>query len=114
MNEAQCDEIMKQMRSDIDDHELRLRCLEKVSAGREEQVKTLYENVGAIKALVAQLDTKMDAMMNNIESKLQKALDDIDKRLKKLETADGEKWKQAVWIVFALVVGGAFGKMLGG
>ena len=114
MNEQENSLVSSQLRRDVDDHELRLRCLEKVSAGREEQVKTLYENVGAIKALVAQLDTKMDAMMNNIESKLQKALDDIDKRLKKLETADGEKWKQAVWIVFALVAGGVFGKMLGG
>lgn len=108
-------EQLASLRRDVDDHESRLRVVEAASAKREEQIKNFYENIGAIKALISQIDTKMDAMMSNLERELKEALQGLDKRLKKLEEADGEKWKQAVWIVFALVVGAIVGRLrLGG
>ena len=100
------------LRKDVDDHENRIRVLEKVSAGREEQIKNLYENVGAIKLLVEQLGAKMDKLSENIDAKLNGAVSDLDKRLKKLEGADGEKWKQFVWIVIAAAVAGVIGYLI--
>ena len=99
------------LRRDVDDHESRLRVVEAASAKREEQIKNFYENIGAIKALIAQIDTKMDNVMGNLEREIKTALEGLDDRLKKLEMADGEKWKQAVWIVFALVAGGVVGML---
>ena len=100
------------LRKDVDDHEGRIRVIEKVSAGREEQIKNLYENVGAIKLLVEQLGNKMDKLSENIDAKLNGAVSDLDKRLKKLEGADGEKWKQFVWIVIAALVAGVIGYLI--
>jgi len=105
MNEAQCDEVMKQMRADIDDHEDRLRVVERSSTERKVQYENLLENLGGIKALIAQIDTKVGVSMQNLEKDIKQALEGLDKRLKKLESADGEKWKQAVWLVIALVMG---------
>ena len=114
MNEAQCDEVMRQLRLDIDDHETRLRTVEQSSTERKVQYENLLESLGGIKALIAQIDTKVGISMQNLEKDIKQALEGLDSRLKKLEEADGAKWKQAVWIVFALVAGGAIGKIMGG
>lgn len=107
-------EQLSSLRRDSDDHEVRLRNLEKVSAAREEQIKGLYENVGAIKLLVAQLGEKMDKLSENIDAKLNSAVSDLDKRLKTLESADGEKWKQAVGYVLAALAAAFVGWLIRG
>ncbi len=115
MDDARCDEMLRALRGDADDHEMRIRALEAASERRNEQMKNIYEALGGIKTLIAQLAIKIDTAMGSMDSKLGTELEKIDKRLKKLEQADGEKWKQAVWIVFALVVGAVVGRLrLGG
>lgn len=104
-------EQLTTLRRDVDDHEVRLRAVELVSTRREEQVRGLYENVGAIKELIAQQTAKLEIMVSTFETKIQESLKDIDDRLKTLETADGKKWQQAVWIVFSLVAGAVAGSI---
>jgi len=104
--------ILQALRTDSDDHEARIRVLEKASNEREVQIRNLYENVGAIKLLVEQLGIKMDKLSENIDAKLNGAVSDLDARLKKLEGADGEKWKQFVWIVIAAIVAGVIGYLI--
>lgn len=106
------EEILSTLRRDVDDQETRIRLLEKVSTAREEQIKNLYENVGAIKLLVEQLGIKMDKLAENIELKLNVAVADLDKRIKTLEAADGEKWKKFVWIIIASIVSLIVGYLL--
>ena len=104
-------EQLTTLRRDVDDHEVRLRAVELVSTRREEQVRGLYENVGAIKELIAQQTAKLETMVSTFETKIQESLKDIDDRLKTLETADGKKWQQAVWVVFSLVAGAVAGSI---
>jgi len=54
----------------------------------------------------------MDKLSENIDAKLNGAVSDLDARLKKLEGADGEKWKQFVWIVIAAIVAGVIGYLI--
>lgn len=101
------------LRRDVDDHEERIRKVETTSTKREEQVKGLYENVGAIKELLSQQAVRLEAMMSNIDNKLAERLEKFEERLKELESADGKKWQQAVWIVFSLVAGAIAGTLFG-
>lgn len=110
---AQHTEQLAGLRRDLDDHEVRLRAVELVSTRREEQVRGLYENVGAIKELLSQQIIKLENMVSNFDVKIQERLDKIDERLKTLETADGRKWQSAVWVVFSLVVGAIVGTIFG-
>jgi len=107
-------EQLKTLRTDVDDLEVRMRAQELVSSRREEQMRGLYENVGVIKELIAQQTAKLESMVSNFDDKIRGMLHDIDERLKVLETADGKKWQNAVWIVFALVAGAIVGKFFGG
>ena len=106
------DAILTTLRADIDDHENRLRVLEKVSNEREIRIQNLYENIGAIKLLVEQLGIKMDKLSENIDAKLNLAVSDLDTRLKKLEGADGDKWKKFIWLVITAIVAGIMGYLL--
>ena len=106
-------EQLSGLRRDVDDHEVRLRAVELVSTKREEQVRGLYENVGAIKELLAQQMIKLESMVTNFDTKIQERLDKIDQRLKALEMADGKKWQNAVWVVFSLVAGAIVGTIFG-
>lgn len=110
---AQYTEQLAGLRRDLDDHEVRLRAVELISTRREEQVRGLYENVGAIKELLSQQAVRLEAMVSNIDNKLAERLEKFEERLKELESADGKKWQQAVWIVFSLVAGAIAGTLFG-
>ena len=102
---AEHEQTMEVLRKDIDDHETRLRVVEKVSVERHVQYQNLLEAISDIKTLISHIDKKMEAANLKLEQDIKLTLDGFDKRLKKLEAADGEKWRQAVWIIFALVAG---------
>jgi len=102
--------VLAEIRKNLDDHETRLRTVELSSTQKVEQIKGLYENIGAIKTLLSQLGDKLDKLSENIDAKLQVAVSDLDKRLRSLEKVDGEKWKQAVGYVLIAVIAGVVGK----
>lgn len=102
--------VLAEIRKTLDDHEMRLRTIELSSTQKVEQIKGLYENVGAIKLLFTQLGDKLDKLSENIDAKLQVAVSELDKRLRKIESADGEKWKQVVGYVLIAVIAGVVGK----
>ena len=105
--------MLASLRREVDGHEIRLRTVELVSAKREEQMRGLYENVGAIKELLAQQTQRLETMLDNFDKRIGETLKDMDIRLKNLEGADGKKWQQAVWVVFSLVVGAIVGTLFG-
>jgi predicted RNase H-like nuclease (RuvC/YqgF family) len=112
----QHEQIMNQLRLDVDDHENRLRVIEKALTEQTERTKTLYETVGAIKVLIEQLSGKMDKFMDSVEAEVGAGLAKLESRIQKLEAADGEKYRQVIVYVIeaviGLVLGFIFGKLL--
>jgi uncharacterized coiled-coil protein SlyX len=106
-------EMLDRLQRCVDAHDTRLGQLEKVSAAREEQVKNLYQTVGEIKQICADIKEQVQLMVVNMDAKLAKAIEDIDNRLKPLEEADGRKWKQLSTFALGAVVTGVLGYLIG-
>lgn len=87
--------MLSQLRHDVNDHSSRINALEKVSAAREEQVRALFQSVGEIKQICADIKSELGS------------------RLEPLERSDGEKWKQAMGYVLAAIIAGAAGYLVG-
>lgn len=84
--------LIKQYRIELDDHEDRIRSIETISAGREEQIKTLYITVGEIKQMV----------------------DGIRKDIMELKQRPAKRWDDVVGYGLAAAVAGFVGWVLRG
>jgi hypothetical protein len=58
-------------------------------------------------------DDKLLQMEARINAKIALLSNEMNDRLKPLETADAEKWRKFVWLVFGAVIAGVVGYVIG-
>lgn len=98
-HEAQLDRHEKQ----LENHEARLQELEQQYAANEVRLKHFYEDIGAIKALIANIDAKIDRLFTS-----------LDQRVARLEQRDAQKWQKLVGVITAAAATGIMGYLLRG
>ena len=84
---AEHEAALAQLKDNVDDHETRLREIERISAGREVQITTLYTTLGEIKQMIA----------------------DIRGEIAELKAKPANRWEALVGYLIAAAVGALAG-----
>lgn len=111
---GQHEEALSRLKHDSDDHASRIQSLEISNAARQEQIASLLLSVARIEKLITDLVGQVQAMLAKTEGDLQKSIAHLADRVEVLESADGEKWKQAVGYLLAAAIAAVVGFIVGG
>ncbi len=121
---AHDEELIENHKAMLADHERRIRDLERVSAERTVKLLNFDEKFAAVLNAIDNLSGKVEEMKENFDDKLLQmearinakiALlsNEMNDRLKPLETADAEKWRKFIWLVVGAIIAGVVGYVIG-